>query len=168
MPRPRYVLGGAALGLILLGALVDYATIHKGTRATRQIEVTNNSSAAVSFSVSRSQCKCLYYEYKDTVAAKAKETVTVTVDGARAKAGTLQETLELNGKKAQQLVDTVPVRYLIAETAPQILGLGAYYRFTSALLRENPTNWNLVWRSSNDSMAIYERSTLRHAARAPK
>src|SRR5947208_14771806 len=40
-------------------ALVDYATIHKGTRATRQIEVTNNSSAAVSFSVSRSQCKCL-------------------------------------------------------------------------------------------------------------
>jgi len=75
---------------------------------------------------------------------------------------------ELNGKKAQQLVDTVPVKYLIAETAPQILGLGAYYRFTSALLRENPTNWNLVWRSSNDSMAIYERSTMRHAARAPK
>jgi len=90
-------------------ALVDYATIHKGTRATRQIEVTNNSSAPVSFSVSRSQCKCLYYEYKDTVAAKAKETVTVTVDGARAKAGTLQETLELSGKKDNAPLATVQV-----------------------------------------------------------
>jgi hypothetical protein len=65
---------------------------------------------------------------------------------------------ELNGKKAQQLVDTVPVKYLIAETAPQILGLGMYYRFTSALLRENSTNWKRIWRSSNDSVEIYGRS----------
>jgi hypothetical protein len=45
---------------------------------------------------------------------------------------------ELNGEKAQHLIDTVPVKYLIAETKPQRLGLGAYYRFTSALLRDNP------------------------------
>ena len=71
---------------------------------------------------------------------------------------------ELNGKKAQQLVDTVPVKYLIAETAPQILGLGMYYRFTSALLRENSTNWKRIWRSSNDSVEIYGRSRVVGAA----
>jgi hypothetical protein len=65
---------------------------------------------------------------------------------------------EVNGKKAQQLVDTVPVRYLIAEAQPQWLGLGAYYRFTSALVRENPTKWNRVWTSSNGSMDIFERN----------
>ena len=45
-------------------------------------------------------------------------------------------TVRTEWQEAQQLVDTVPVKYLIAETAPQILGLGMYYRFTSALTRE--------------------------------
>jgi hypothetical protein len=65
---------------------------------------------------------------------------------------------ELNGEKAQRLIDTVPVKYLIAETRPQRLGLGAYYRFTSALLRDNPSHWDLVWSSSDRSMEIYRRT----------
>jgi hypothetical protein len=65
---------------------------------------------------------------------------------------------ELNGEKAQRLIDTVPVKYLIAETKPQRLGLGAYYRFTSALLRDNPFHWDLVWSSSDRSMEIYRRT----------
>jgi hypothetical protein len=75
---------------------------------------------------------------------------------------------ELDGKKAQQLVDTVPVRYLIAETQPQWLGLGAYHRFTSALVRENPGDWNRIWTSSNGTMDIFERSTTGRAGAGSK
>ena len=64
---------------------------------------------------------------------------------------------EMDGTKAQLLIDTVPVRYLIAETAPQTLGLGAYHRYTSALLRDNPGRWTPIWKSSNGNVAIYER-----------
>ena len=67
---------------------------------------------------------------------------------------------ELDGKKAQQLIDTVPVKYLIVETNQQTLGLGAYYRFTSALLRDNSSAWNLIWRSSNYNVEVYERSGI--------
>jgi hypothetical protein len=68
--------------------------------------------------------------------------------------------LEPNGERAQQLIDTVPVKYLMVETKPQRLGLGAYHRFTSAMLRENPRHWDLVWTSSDRSMAIYRRTDL--------
>jgi 4-amino-4-deoxy-L-arabinose transferase-like glycosyltransferase len=71
---------------------------------------------------------------------------------------------ELDAKKAQQLVDTVPVRYLIAETQPRSLGLGAYHRFTSVLVRENPSDWSRIWTSSNGSMVIFERNTAPRAA----
>jgi hypothetical protein len=64
---------------------------------------------------------------------------------------------ELDGAKAQKLIDTVPVRYLIAEKEPQLVGLGAYHRFTSALVRDNPGCWTVVWKS--DHVAIYERTT---------
>ena len=75
---------------------------------------------------------------------------------------------ELNGEKAQHLIDTVPVKYLIVETKPQRLGLGAYYRFTSALLRENPLQWDLVWSSSDRSMEIYRRTNFIHAPGRPE
>jgi hypothetical protein len=80
-------------------ALADYGTIRKGTRAVRQFEVTNRGASPISISVGRSTCRCLYYEYKEKVAAKGKETITVTVDGARAKAGTLRETLSVAVKE---------------------------------------------------------------------
>ena len=65
---------------------------------------------------------------------------------------------EPNGKTAQQLIDTVPVKYLIVESKPERLGLGAYYRFTSALLRENPSAWDRVWSSPEGGIEIYQRT----------
>lgn len=68
---------------------------------------------------------------------------------------------ELDGTKAQQLIDTVPVRFLIVDTEPQVLSLGAYHRFTSALLRDNPGRWTPIWKSAAGKIAIYERSADR-------
>ena len=99
-PAPATTSSAAARAgaLSLTPAVADYGTIRRGTRAARQIEVTNSSNAPISIKVARSQCKCLFYEYKDTIAPKKKETITVTVDGARAKAGTLAETIDVTSK----------------------------------------------------------------------
>lgn len=85
--------------LAIRPALADYGTVRKGTRATRQFEITNTTSDPVPITVARSRCRCLYYEYSDTVGPKAKESITVTIDGARAKAGPLRETIEVRSKK---------------------------------------------------------------------
>jgi hypothetical protein len=99
-PAPATMVPVAPAATIAVSpAVVDYGTIRKGTRATRQVEVANDSSTPLAFKVSRSQCKCLFYEYKDTIAPKKKETITVTVDGARAKPGTLAETIDVTSKK---------------------------------------------------------------------
>lgn len=66
---------------------------------------------------------------------------------------------ELDSVKAQHLVDTVPVRYMIVETKPQSLGLGAYHRYTSVLIDENPGCWTNIWNSTSGNEAIYERSS---------
>lgn len=71
---------------------------------------------------------------------------------------------EMNGKKAQRLVDSVPVKYLVAETKPQRLGLGAYHRFTSALLRENPAEWTRIWSSADGSIEIFFRTSVKLGA----
>lgn len=76
----------------------DYGAIRKGTRATRQYEVTNSSEEPVTIQVARSACRCLYYEYVELVPPKGKETITVTVDGARAPAGPLRETVKVTAK----------------------------------------------------------------------
>jgi hypothetical protein len=89
----------AATGLTVSPASADYGTIRKGTRAVRQFEVVNATTAPVAIKVSRSTCKCLFYDYRENVPAKGKETVTVTIDGARAKAGTMNETVHVTSKK---------------------------------------------------------------------
>jgi hypothetical protein len=76
----------------------DYGLVRKGTRTTRQYEITNNSEEPVSIVVSRSTCRCLYYEHAPVVPPKAKESITVTIDGAKAKAGTLRETIQVTSK----------------------------------------------------------------------
>jgi hypothetical protein len=88
----------SVVGLAVSPVVIDYGTIRKGTRATRQVELANNTSALVSYKVARSQCHCLIYEYKEKIPPKQKETITVTIDGARAKAGTLQETIDVTSK----------------------------------------------------------------------
>ena len=58
---------------------------------------------------------------------------------------------ELDGRKAQQLMDTVPVKYLIASVEPP------YERFTTPLLAANPDGWQPVWRGPNGTLKVYER-----------
>lgn len=89
--------------------VVDFGTVAKGTRAARQLEVANSTTAPVAIEVSRSQCRCLYYEYAKQVGPKGKETVTVTVDGARAKPGALDETITVKSKKDPTVVATFQV-----------------------------------------------------------
>ena len=83
----------------------DYGLVRKGTRVTRQFEVTNNTEEPMSIAVSRSACRCLYYEHAPVVPPKAKESVTVTVDGAKAAAGTLRETIRVT-KKSDTTIGT--------------------------------------------------------------
>lgn len=59
----------------------------------------------------------------------------------------------IDGKKAQQLIDSVPVKYLLASAKP-----GAYQRFTLPLLEANPTRWSRIWSSASGDLAIYERT----------
>jgi uncharacterized protein DUF1573 len=80
-------------------ALADYGTIRKGTRAVRQFEITNTTDRPVQIQVARSACRCLFYDYNGKLAPRGKETITVTIDGARAKAGVLQEQLDVTAKK---------------------------------------------------------------------
>ena len=87
----------------------DYGTIRKGTRATRQFEIANSSDQPVSVQVARSACRCLFYEYAEVVPPKGKETITVTVDGARAKAGALNETVKVTGRKDPSLATSFDV-----------------------------------------------------------
>ena len=95
--------------------VADYGTIRKGTRAVRQFEITNVSSTPLSITVARSTCRCLYYEYETKVklAPKAKEALTVTVDGARAKAGALNESIAVTSKDDPNASGTIGVRAVI-------------------------------------------------------
>jgi hypothetical protein len=95
--------------------VADYGTIRKGTRAVRQFEITNTSSTPLSITVARSTCRCLYYEYdtKAKLAPKAKEALTVTVDGARAKAGALDERIAVSSKDDRNATGTIGVRAVI-------------------------------------------------------
>ena len=86
---------------------VDYGTIIKGTRATRQVEVTNQGDQPVTIQVARSACRCLYYEYTGTIAPKGKETVTMTIDGAKAKAGALRESVKISAKSDPSIATSV-------------------------------------------------------------
>lgn len=76
----------------------DYGLVRKGTRVTRQYEIANNTEEPISITVARSACRCLYYEHAPVIPPKAKDTVTVTVDGAKAKVGTLRETIQVTAK----------------------------------------------------------------------
>ena|SRR5438128_632487 len=97
-PPPPAVTPAPAPALKIAPAFADYGTIRKGTRAVRQFEIANTSSAPLTFVVARSACRCLFYDYNGKLPAKGKETITVTVDGARAKPGALQEKIDVTAK----------------------------------------------------------------------
>jgi uncharacterized protein DUF1573 len=104
-----------AASILIAPEVADYGTIRKGTRAVRQFEITNMSSTPLSITVARSTCRCLYYEYdaKAKLAPKAKEALTVTVDGARAKAGALNESIAVSSKDDPNATGTIGVRAVI-------------------------------------------------------
>lgn len=58
----------------------------------------------------------------------------------------------LDGRQGQQLIDSVPVKYLLAPVKP-----GPYDRFTTPLLAANPDSWRRVWRGANGTLDVYER-----------
>ena len=84
--------------LIVAPASRDYGLVRKGTRVTRQFEITNNTEEPITINLARSTCRCLYYEHAPVIPPKAKEAVTVTVDGAKAAAGTLRESIRVSAK----------------------------------------------------------------------
>lgn len=87
----------------------DYGAIRKGTRATRQYEVANASDEPIGIVVARSACRCLYYEHGQVVPPKGRETITVTIDGAKAKAGELNETVKVSSKADPKIVTSFDV-----------------------------------------------------------
>ena len=66
--------------------------------------------------------------------------------------------VEADARKAQQLIDSVPVKYLIAETENAPPRSKPYYRYTAALTAGNPDRWKAVWTSSNGCIRVFERS----------
>jgi hypothetical protein len=103
----------AAAALTARPATHDYGIINKGTRATRQFEIRNTGDTPVKIQIARSTCRCLYYEYAETIAPKGTESVTVTVDGAKAKAGTLDENIKVSSKSDESISTNLRVRATI-------------------------------------------------------
>lgn len=103
----------AASTLTVAPAAVDFGTVAKGTRAARQLEVTNSGTTPATIHVARSQCRCLYYEYAAQIGPKKKGTITVTVDAARAKVGTLDETIAVTANKDPSLTTTFQVTGMV-------------------------------------------------------
>jgi hypothetical protein len=99
----------AATALKVTPRAQEYGVIRKGTRATRQFDITNSSDEPVTIQVARSTCRCLFYEHAPVVPPKGKESLTVTVDGARAKAGELRETIKVSAKSNASLNTTFDV-----------------------------------------------------------
>ncbi|MDQ3283825.1 MAG: DUF1573 domain-containing protein [Acidobacteriota bacterium] len=87
----------------------DYGEIRKGTRATRQFEISNKTEQPISLQVARSACRCLFYEHAPVVPPHGKENLTVTIDAARAKAGELRETIRVQSKSSPAVGTTVDV-----------------------------------------------------------
>lgn len=87
----------------------DYGLVRKGTRTTRQYEIANTTDEPLSIALARSACRCLYYEHAPVIPPKAKESITVTVDGAKAKAGTLRESIRVTAKSDPSVETTFDV-----------------------------------------------------------
>jgi len=90
----------------------DFGRIRRGTRATRQFELTNNTDAEIPLAVSRSSCKCLWFEYV-ALPPGASSTLTVTIDAARAPKGTLRETVKVSSKTNPEISENLEVTAVI-------------------------------------------------------
>jgi hypothetical protein len=109
-PTPAAAASGA---LKVTPALADYGVVRKGTRAVRQFEAMNGGMAPIDIQVARSACHCLIYDYNGRIVPGKRETITVTVDGAKAKAGTLDEQVAVKEKKSGAVLATIAVRAVV-------------------------------------------------------
>jgi hypothetical protein len=100
-------------GLTVTPDTHDFGVVRKGTRATRQYEISNTTDEPISIAVARSACRCLFYEHAPVVPPKAKENLTVVVDGARAKAGELREQIKISSKADAAVSTTIDVNATI-------------------------------------------------------
>ena len=103
----------AAGSLKVTPALADYGIVRKGTRAVRQFDATNSGAVPIDIEVARSACHCLFYAFHPRIAPHGKETITVTVDGAKAKAGTIDEQLAVTSKKDPSVSATIGIRAIV-------------------------------------------------------
>jgi hypothetical protein len=69
--------------------------------------------------------------------------------------------LEADARRAEQLADSVPVRYLLLPDT------GVYHRYASGMLRADPAGWDRVWRSDDGTIEIFERKRPQSATAAP-
>jgi len=102
----------AAPGFTITPPSQDYGRIRRGTRATRQFELINNTDGEIPLNVSRSTCKCLWFEFV-SLPPGGSTTLTVTIDATRAPRGTLRETITVSSKTNQKLSENVEVTAVI-------------------------------------------------------
>jgi hypothetical protein len=87
----------------------DYGIVSRGSRATRQFELLNNTDQPMTIRAQRSGCRCLWFEYSDTIPPQGSTTMTVTVDGAKAPSGPLHETVEVASRADPKITTTFEV-----------------------------------------------------------
>jgi uncharacterized protein DUF1573 len=87
----------------------DYGVVSRGSRATRQFELLNNTDQPMTIRAQRSDCRCLWFEYSDTIPPQGSTTMTVTVDGAKAPSGPLHETVEVALRTDPKITTTFEV-----------------------------------------------------------
>ncbi|HEV2719547.1 MAG TPA: DUF1573 domain-containing protein [Thermoanaerobaculia bacterium] len=92
--------------------MADYGIVRKGTRAVRQFEAVNNGAAPIEIQLARSNCHCLFYEFRP-IPAHGKGTITVAIDGAKAKAGTVDEQLTVTAKNDPTVSATIGIRAVV-------------------------------------------------------
>lgn len=100
-------------GLTVTPDTHDFGVVRKGTRATRQYELTNTTEKPISIAVARSACRCLFYEHAPVIPPKAKEILTVIVDGQRAPEGELREQVRVSSKADPAVSTTIDVNATI-------------------------------------------------------
>ena len=94
----------------------DYGIIQKGTRSVHRFTIRNRTDQPLPISVERSDCRCLWYDYQSEVLAGGSVELAITVDGARAEAGTLNQTVTV---RSEALADAVAEIDLTAEIVQQ-------------------------------------------------
>jgi hypothetical protein len=102
-PVPAPAVAATPRSLSVTPVSFDYGRIRKGTRAVHKFELVNSTARPIPLAVSRAACRCLWFQYARSIPANGRITLGVTVDGARAKKGSLKETVTVSASKDPQI-----------------------------------------------------------------